>query len=121
MERRQAEMFRDLERGHFVALGPALSRRPVPVRIGAVATSARSGSFKLMPLPEQPAEDARDLIFKAGQDEPARPAPAPRRPVAPPSPGTDRTRPSASTSMFINTPLGPTNPRTVKLRRAAGR
>ncbi|MBM6594062.1 helicase HerA domain-containing protein [Microvirga pudoricolor] len=103
MERRQAEMFRDLERGHFVALGPALSRRPVPVRIGAVETSARSGSFKLMPLPEQPAEDARDLIFKAGQDEPARPAPAPRRPVAPPPPGTNdllaqlvRARPAAA-------------------------
>ena len=31
MERRQAEMFRDLERGQFVALGPALSRRPLPV------------------------------------------------------------------------------------------
>ena len=64
MERRQAEMFRDLERGQFVALGPALSRRPVPVRIGAVETSARSGtSPKLMPLPEQAADDARDLIL----------------------------------------------------------
>ncbi len=31
MDRRQAEMFRDLKRGHFVALGPALSRRPLPV------------------------------------------------------------------------------------------
>ena len=29
MERRQAEAFRDLERGHFMALGPALSRRPL--------------------------------------------------------------------------------------------
>ena len=34
MERRQAETFRDLERGSFVALGPALSRRPLTVRIG---------------------------------------------------------------------------------------
>jgi DNA helicase HerA-like ATPase len=42
MERRQAEMFRDLERGHFVALGPALSRRPLPIRIGNVETSTRS-------------------------------------------------------------------------------
>ena len=32
MERRQAEMFRDLKRGHFVALGPAVSRRPLPDR-----------------------------------------------------------------------------------------
>ena len=35
MERRQAEMFRDLARGNFVALGPAMSRRPLPVAIGA--------------------------------------------------------------------------------------
>jgi uncharacterized protein len=82
MERRQAEMFRDLERGHFVALGPALARRPLPIRIGEVATSARSGSFKLLPLPEAP-EDARDLIFTAGDAEPARQAP-PRRPAMPP-------------------------------------
>jgi hypothetical protein len=29
MERRQAEQIRDLERGHFLGLGPAISRRPV--------------------------------------------------------------------------------------------
>ena len=62
MDRRQAEMFRDLARGHFVALGPALSRRPLPVAIGPVETSARSVSPKLMPLPDA-SEDARDLIF----------------------------------------------------------
>ncbi|MGN6550274.1 MAG: AAA family ATPase [Pararhizobium sp.] len=83
MDRRQAEQFRDLKRGHFVALGPALSRRPMPVAIGSVETSARSTSPKLTPLPETP-EDARDLIFTPGEGEeemPAlrrRPAPAPR-------------------------------------------
>jgi len=103
MERRQAEMFRDLERGHFVALGPALSRRPVPIRIGSVETSARSGNFKLVPLPEKPAEDARDLIFKAGEDElVARPV-MPRRTPPPPPPATNdllaqlaRARPAAA-------------------------
>ena len=84
MERRQAEMFRDLERGHFVALGPALSRRPLPVRIGAVETIARSGSFTLMPLPDTPKGDARDLIFKAGEAERTVPVPV-RRPSPPPS------------------------------------
>jgi hypothetical protein len=69
MERRQAEMFRDLERGQFVALGPALARRPLPVRIGAVETSARSGSPGLLPLPDTRTEDARDLVLK--QTEPA--------------------------------------------------
>jgi hypothetical protein len=86
MERRQAEMFRDLERGHFVALGPALSRRPLPIRIGPVETSTRTGAFTLVPLPEQPKEEARSLIFKAGEDEPARPAAQRRR--APPAPST---------------------------------
>ena len=101
MERRQAEMFRDLQRGHFVALGPALSRRPVPIRIGEVETAARSGSPKLVPLPEQPAEDARDLIFTATEAELIRP-PAPRRPAGPPPPSTNdilaqlvRSRPAA--------------------------
>ncbi|MCB8819368.1 helicase HerA domain-containing protein [Microvirga rosea] len=90
MERRQAEMFRDLERGHFVALGPALSRRPVPIRIGHVETAARSGNFTLMPLPEQPKEDARDLIFKAGEDEvAARPVMPRRAPPPPPAPSTN--------------------------------
>lgn len=79
MERRQAEMFRDLQSGNFVALGPALSRRPLPVRIGPVETAARSANPKLMPMPESPAaEDAEALIFTPGDDE-ARVV-APRRP-----------------------------------------
>ncbi|MDJ1158848.1 ATP-binding protein [Chelatococcus sp. SYSU_G07232] len=86
MERRQAEMFRDLQRGHFVALGPALSRRPLPLRIGPVETSARSSSPKLMPLPDKPPEDARELIFTPGEDEP--PRVVPRRPP-PPVPTSD--------------------------------
>jgi len=68
MDRRQAEMFRDLARGNFVALGPALSRRPLPIAIGAVETSARSTSPKLMPLPDA-SQDTRDLIFTPGPDE----------------------------------------------------
>src|SRR3546814_12054091 len=55
MERRTAEMFRDLERGHFVALGPAVSRRPLPIRIGDVETLARSGSPKLIAPPRSEA------------------------------------------------------------------
>src|SRR5690606_29940291 len=78
MERRQAEMFRDLERGHFVALGPALARRPMPIRIGEVQTSGRSGSPKLTPLPETP-EDVHELILKPG--EPETPRPPARRPA----------------------------------------
>ncbi|WP_412057597.1 helicase HerA domain-containing protein [Bartonella sp. DGB2] len=68
MDRRQAEIFRDLERGHFVALGPALSRRPLPVIIGAVETSARSTSPKLMPLPQE-RENAHALVFTPAATE----------------------------------------------------
>jgi hypothetical protein len=81
MERRQAEMFRDLARGHFVALGPALARRPLPITIGAVETSARSTSPKLTPLPDAPG-DAHHLIFTPGPDEARRPL----RPPPPPPP-----------------------------------
>lgn len=82
MDRRQAEMFRDLQRGNFVALGPALSRRPLPIVIGAVETSARSSSPRLMPLPEAP-QDVEDLIFTPDPEEFTRPVvrrapPAPR-------------------------------------------
>jgi hypothetical protein len=51
MERRQAEQIRDLERGHFLGLGPAISRRAVAVRIGPVQTSARTVIQGLTPLP----------------------------------------------------------------------
>jgi len=84
MDRRQAEMFRDLERGQFVALGPALSKRPLPLRIGAVSSVDRGGAPGLMPLPEQAPEEAGKLIFTPGEDElppmarPVRPAPRPR-------------------------------------------
>src|SRR4051794_34661613 len=85
MERRQAEMFRDLERGHFVALGPALARRPLPIRIGAVETEARGGSAKLMRLRRQLAPDLRELIFQA----PGREAARPPRPRPAPAPSTN--------------------------------
>jgi hypothetical protein len=111
MDRRQAEMFRDLQRGHFVALGPALSRRPLPIRIGPVETAGRGGSPKLTPLPPAPApEDARDLLFKAGEAEPA-PRPAPRRP--PPGPNTEvllelaRVRQAAIAASVASAPAEP--------------
>ncbi|OYQ32813.1 ATP-binding protein [Niveispirillum lacus] len=84
MERRQAEMFRDLQRGHFVALGPALSRRPLPIKVGPVETAGRGGSPKLMPLPDQPAMDARDLILTPSAAELAAPPPVRRAPPSPP-------------------------------------
>jgi len=78
-------MFRELQRGQFVALGPALSRRPLPIRVGGVETAPRIGIPTLMPLPGQANGEARDLILAPVRVGPARP-PAERRPAtAPPS------------------------------------
>ncbi|NMJ40672.1 ATP-binding protein [Roseomonas sp. JC162] len=86
MERRQAEMFRDLPRGNFIALGPAVSRRPLPVRIGDVETSSRSGGPRLVPPPDATAlEEARDMILRMPEAEAALP-PRPRRQPRAPAP-----------------------------------
>ncbi len=95
MERRQAETIRDLERGHFLGLGPAIARRPVSVRIADVETRARNVIQGLMPLPDmagcamdtllhdeagepgariigevEPAPDAADLIEQIAESQP---------------------------------------------------
>ncbi|MET0247458.1 MAG: ATP-binding protein [Sphingomonas sp.] len=82
MERRQAEQIRDLQRGVFLALGPAVSRRPVSIRIGAVETSARSSSPKLVPLPQAPSEELKDLLLAPAEPSWS-PPPPPAEPVAP--------------------------------------
>ena len=82
MDRRGAEMFRDLSAGHFVALGPALSRRPLPVRIGPTATASRAAAPRLTPLPGPAGAEVRESIL-APPPEPARPTPR-RVPAAPP-------------------------------------
>jgi uncharacterized protein len=80
MERRQAEAIRDLARGHFLALGPAVARRPVAVQIGAVETSARSSSPKLTPLPEAPSAELKDLLLAPAEPEWTPPAPPAAQP-----------------------------------------
>src|ERR1700744_6539111 len=72
MERRQAEAFRHLERGQFMALGPALSRRPLGLRIGSTETTPRHATPRLMPLPEANA-DAHAIVLAAPPPEPNRP------------------------------------------------
>jgi hypothetical protein len=84
MERRQAEAFRDLGRGHFMALGPALSRRPLGLHIGTTETQPPNATPRLMALPGAMLEDARAVILAAPPPEAARPQ---RRP--PPTPAPD--------------------------------
>ena len=83
MERRHAEAFRDLEQGHFMALGPALSRFPLGLRIGPTETQPPNSVPRLMPLPEAALEDARAVILAAPPPEAVR---TQRRPVRPPPP-----------------------------------
>jgi energy-coupling factor transporter ATP-binding protein EcfA2 len=81
MERRQAEQIRDLARGQFLALGPALSRRPFLIHIGEVRTSGAGGAFALAPLPSMGTEDRQALLFDSL--EPELPPPPPPRPAVP--------------------------------------
>lgn len=99
MERRQAEEIRDLARGTFLALGPALCRRPMAIRIGAVETGGTGSTPKLQPLPTASPADMKDLLFAAVEEElplappPPKPKPLPSevlmqsiaRPAAPPA------------------------------------
>ncbi|SFG15568.1 hypothetical protein SAMN05518801_108144 [Novosphingobium sp. CF614] len=81
MERRQAEQIRDLSRGQFLGLGPAISRRPVAVDIGSVRSGAKSVTPGLAPLPTASTEDMRELLHAGLHIEPERPEfprPAPR-------------------------------------------
>ena len=73
MERRQAEQIRDLERGCFLGLGPAIARRPVAVRIGSTSTHSRGGTHSLLPLPDAEPEDMQSMLFATLDEAPPRP------------------------------------------------
>lgn len=69
MERRQAEQIRDLARGQFLGLGPAIARRAVPVRIGAVQTAPRNVIRGLMPMPAAGADELHALLHAEWTEE----------------------------------------------------
>ncbi len=83
MERRQAERIRELERGHFLALGPAISRRPLAVKIGAVQSGPAARKDGLMPLPDAAPEEMESLLLGELASEVAKAAPPPPPPPAP--------------------------------------
>lgn len=88
IDRRQAEMFRDLQRGQFMALGPALSRRPLRVHVGPVETTAGGSTPRLTPPPEKAPEEIKELILAPVPTNPAA-ASAPRRAPRSPAPSTN--------------------------------
>ena len=116
MDRRQAEMFRDLQRGNFVGLGPALSRRPLPIAIGPVETQARSSSPKLMPMPETVA-DVEDLIFTPDAEEFARATVRRTRPA--PRPTTDILAELSRATPLSDAPLARAAPETGAAKMSA--
>jgi len=87
MDRRQAERIRDLQRGQFLGLGPAISRRPVAVNVGAVQTAGRGNAQGLIPLPEA-AEGAMAALLTDRLTEAAAQSPPFRRAPPPPPPRT---------------------------------
>jgi hypothetical protein len=81
MERRQAEMFRDLQRGSFVGLGPAIARRAVQIKVGSVETTSRGVTPRLLPPPDLSDADSEEILAPAPVSAPRiverRPPPAP--------------------------------------------
>lgn len=80
MDRRQAERIRDLQRGQFLGLGPAISRRPVAVSVGPVRTAGRGGGQGLIPLPQGPEGAMEALLTDRLTEAAAAPAAPVRRP-----------------------------------------
>ncbi|OAO04691.1 ATP-binding protein [Sphingomonadales bacterium EhC05] len=72
MERRQTERIRDLDRGCFLGLGPAISRRPISMKIGPTQTSTRMGTHSLLPMPEAEPENLRTMLFAEMEAEPVK-------------------------------------------------
>jgi len=86
MDRRQAERIRELERGHFLALGPAITRLPLACKIGPVKTGNRARSEGLMALPDTAPADMEALLTANLASEVAK---APPPPAPPPAPRVD--------------------------------
>jgi energy-coupling factor transporter ATP-binding protein EcfA2 len=81
MERRQAERIRELERGHFLALGPAITRLPVAVKIGPVQSGLKARAEGLMAMPETAPADMEALLTRdLASDVAKAPAPVPAPP-----------------------------------------
>jgi len=65
IDRGKAEMFRDLQRGHFIALGPALSRSATSIIVGPVETAPRGATPKLTPPPKAEEVSAEEMLAPA--------------------------------------------------------
>src|ERR1700704_2859735 len=114
MERRQAEAFRDLERGQFMALGPAVSRRPLKLHIGPTDPQPRNATPRLMPLPSATLEDVRATILAAPPPENIR---TQRRPPSSPDLLSQLMAKSAALEVRPDVPEQPLSPEELAERR----
>jgi hypothetical protein len=88
LERKATEMFRDLGRGNFMALGPALYRRPTQVNVASVETRALGTTPELTPPPVEVTLEERSAILAPVPIAAARPV-AERRAAVPPPPSVN--------------------------------
>ena len=112
MDRRQAERIRDLQRGQFLGLGPAISRRPVAVNVGTVQTGAKATGQGLIPLPDAPGE-AMEALLTDRLAEAAR-EPATRTPAPPPRPAIEIERALSAAPALRPAPAAPPTLRAVE-------
>ena len=103
MDRRQAERIRDLQRGHFLGLGPAISRRPIAVHIGSVLTGGKNAAEGLLPLPNANGEELEALLHA----EPEVPVKSASRAPAPVQPSAELEKEMSRRAMRTEEALSP--------------
>ncbi|MGI4947406.1 MAG: helicase HerA domain-containing protein [Janthinobacterium lividum] len=71
---RSADDIRTLNRGEFLGLGPAIARRPLKVKVGAVTTAGKASAAQgLTPLPSIAAGAMASLMLAEDDPEPVAP------------------------------------------------
>jgi uncharacterized protein len=97
VDRNKTEMFRELPRGSFVALGPALCRRPMAIQVGPVVTEALGSAPALTPPPAPNGAEAVDILapvtITSGRATVAMPKPLQPPPIAEVLAEVERERP----------------------------
>lgn len=70
MSRADGEQVRNLARGEFLGLGPAIARRPLKITVGSVMTAGKAGVEKgITALPSISAEDMQSLLLAEDEGE----------------------------------------------------